>query len=235
MRGWWWLGLRCVRLLVVVPLQLPSTHEECRRLKVAYRQTVAPIVRERVRTSRRRAEIDDRLAGWAVQGGYFVMSYARMVGLGGVEDVAVVLGSLLRLYDDVLDERDDGSWVGRRLTRLFAGETIAPESDVEWIVVDLFRWLAPRVPTSNRDDVVTYLRDLHSLQLDGLGRRLPGTADEVVQHSLEKGGAALAILGGSINPHLAPNEFTLLYRMGGFSNSSTTMTMPTRIERSSQA
>jgi len=213
--AWWWLGRRCVRLLVVFPVQLPGTLEECRRLRVAYRRTVAPIVRARIGPSGRRAEIDDRLAAWALQGGYLVESYARVVGLSDVEDAAVVLGSLLRVYDDVLDERHDGSSVGERLTRLFAGEEIAPESDVEWIVVDLFRWLAPRVPTSSRDPVLAYLGDLHSLQLEGLELKPPVAADEIVQHALQKGGASMAILAGSINPRVETSEFALLYRLGG--------------------
>jgi hypothetical protein len=213
--AWWWFGGRCARLLVVFPRDLRGALEECRRLRVAYRRTVAPIVRARVGPSERQAEIDDRLAAWAVQGGYLVESYAHLAGLGDVEDVAVVLGSLLRVYDDVLDERPDGSAVGERLRRLFDGEEIAPESDVEWIVVDLFRWLAPRVPPSSRDPVLAYLRDLHSLQLQGLEPGPQVTPSEIVQHALQKGGAALAILAGSINPRVEADEWALLYRLGG--------------------
>jgi hypothetical protein len=213
--AWWWLGRRCARLLAVLPLELRGTLEECRRLKDAYGRTVAPVVRARVGPSRRRAEIDDRLAGWALQGGYLVESYARLVGVGEVEEVAVVLGSLLRIYDDVLDERRDGFSVGERLTRLFAGEEITPESDVEWIVVDLFHWLAPRVPAPSRDSVLAYLRELHSLQLEGLEPEPPIAADEIVQHALQKGGAALVILAGSVNPRVDPEESVVLYRLGG--------------------
>jgi hypothetical protein len=97
------------RLLVVLPLQLPGTLEECRRLRVAYRRTVGPFVRVRVSPSLRRAEIDDRLAGWVLQGGYLVESYARLVGVSGVEDVAVVLGSLLRRLDSLTPARRTGS------------------------------------------------------------------------------------------------------------------------------
>ena len=173
------------------------------------------MVRQRITPNGRRAEIEDRLAGWALQGGYLVESYARLVGLSDVEDVAVVLGSLLRIYDDALDERQDGLLVGERLGRLFAGEEIAPESDVEWIVVDLFRWLVPRVPSSSRDALFTYLGELHALQLEGLDvcpGRAPG---ETVQHAIEKGGPAMAILAGSINPGVEPAELTVLYRLGG--------------------
>jgi hypothetical protein len=199
---------------VVVPLQLSSTLEECRRLTAAYRRTVLPVVGERVGPSQRRAEIEDRLAGWALQGGYLVESYARLARLSDVEDVAVVLGSLLRIYDDVLDERHDGILVGGRLTRLFAGDEIAPESDVEWIVVDLFRWLAPRVPATSREAVLAYLGELHALQLEGLvadpGRR----PDEIVQHAIEKGGAAMVILAGSVNPCVVAGEVAVLRRLG---------------------
>jgi hypothetical protein len=86
---------------------------------------------------------------------------------------------------------------------------------VEWIVVDLYRWLAPRVPPSNREPVLTCLRDLHSLQLEGLELGPLVTPREIVQHALQKGGAALAILAGSINPRVEADEWVVLYRLGG--------------------
>src|SRR4029079_1641726 len=100
-------------------------------------------------------------------------------------------------------------------TRFFAGGEIAPESDVEWIVVDLFRWLAPRVPPSRRGYVLAYLRELHSLQLEGLELEPPVTTAEILHHALQKGGAALAILAGSVNPRVEAEEAAGLYRRAG--------------------
>jgi hypothetical protein len=172
------------------------------------------MVRQRIGTSARQKEIEDRLAGWALQGGYLVDSYARLVGRRHAEDVAVVASSFTRLYDDVLDERQDGL-LGERLARLFAGEEVEPASDIEWILGDLFRWLAARVPAYHEATLYAHLRELHRLQLEAVDAESEWSREQIVQLTTRKGGAGMAILGGLVNPRVEADEFAVLYQLGG--------------------
>src|SRR5258708_27004196 len=97
--AWCWLLLRCTRLLVVLPIQLWRTWRIGRRLGRAYERTVAPIVVGRINASSRATEVNARLSGWALQGGYLVESYARLIGRPDVADNAAVAASFTRLYD----------------------------------------------------------------------------------------------------------------------------------------
>jgi hypothetical protein len=180
---------------------------------VAYERVVRPMLTLRIDGPDRRAQVDKRLAGWALQGGYLVVSYARLVGLTGVEDIAVVAGSFMRLYDDVLDEREDGPTVGSRLAQLFSGDEIEPASDVEAVVVDLYQWLALRVSPYHRDALYAYLNEVHEIQLEELDA---GAVDPryIINRTVRKGGAGMAILAGLANPRIEPGEFELLQRLG---------------------
>jgi len=197
----------------VVPSHLLRSWRSSRRLLAAYRETVTPILHARIVPGPRRTEIEHRLAGWAVQGGYLVESYARLAGVTGVDAVAVVAASFMRLYDDLLDERADGAAIGNRLRRLFAGDEIAPESDVEAVVVDLYKWLAERAPTHHRDELYSYLDTVHQIQLEELEGG-DTEAEYIVSRTARKGGAGMAILAGLANPHIEPDEFELLQRLG---------------------
>jgi hypothetical protein len=213
--AWFWLLARCARLIVVVPLHLWRALKTSRRLIGAYKTIVVPIVHAWIQPGTRRTEIETRLAGWALHGGYLVESYARLVGKRETANISVVAASFMRLYDDVLDERHDGPLVAKRLARLFNGKPVAPQSDLESIVVDLYRWLAKRVPPYHAETVYAHLRDVHRLQLDALEGRQGRTAAEVIDNAVRKGGAGMAILAGLASPRVETAEFAVLYRLGG--------------------
>ena len=214
MLAWCWLGIRCARLIAVLPVQLWRTWQRSRHLSAAYRRVVAPIVSARSASSARRTAIDQRLSGWAVQGGYLIDSYSRLIDRPGAEDVAVAAASFTRLYDDVLDERLDPE-LGARLATLFDGQQVGARSDIEWIVGDLFRWLARGVPAHHEDALYGHLQELHCLQLEVIDGRSAKSPPEVVELTRRKGGAGMAILGGLVNPCITEGEFALLYRLGG--------------------
>jgi hypothetical protein len=130
--AWCWLGIRCARLLAALPFQLWRVWRGSRRLMIAYRSTVEPMIAARVTVHEREAEVRDRLAGWALQGGYLVDSYARVLGRCDAAELAVVAGSFTRLYDDVLDEGWDAG-IGARLACLFDGDEVLAHSDIEWL------------------------------------------------------------------------------------------------------
>src|SRR5437763_3501685 len=102
--AWCWLGLRCARLVAVLPVQLRRTATGSQRLVAAYRRTVAPVIQQTATSPARRKELDARLLGWAVQGGYLIQSYARVIGQSEAEDTAAVAASFMRLYDDLLEQ-----------------------------------------------------------------------------------------------------------------------------------
>lgn len=208
------LGARCPRLLLVLPFQLWRTWIGSRSLKAAYHRTVAPVVRERIHDRSRASELNQILRSWAVQGGYLVVCYARVVGRDDVDDLATAAASFTRLYDDLLDERADDA-VGERLRRVFAGESIAAEGDVEWIVGDLFRWLAARVPRSHAGVVYDELRQLHQVQLEATDLASGRSVEEIKELTIEKGGAGMAILGGLVNDRMEPADLAVLHRLGG--------------------
>jgi hypothetical protein len=215
LRGWWWLGIRCARLLVLLPVQLWRTWEGGRRLIAAYRRTVAPMTSARIDDLARRESLDMRLSGWALQGGYLIDSYARMIGERDVEDVAVVAASFTRLYDDLLEGDPSGS-LGERIERLFAGRESEAASEIESLASDLFRWLTARVPAGHAAALYERLGELHHLQLEevavGSGR---GRA-EILRLTVEKGGAGMSILGGLVNPGVDAREFAVLHRLGAW-------------------
>jgi hypothetical protein len=212
--GWCWLGLRCARLVLVLPAQLRRSSAGSQRLVEAYDRTVGPIVRRHV-SSRSRAEgFDHRLLGWAVQGGYLVDSYAQMVGRMDADEVAVVAASFMRLYDDLL-EQDGRRLVGARLADLFAGAEVPMDGEVEAIVAELFTWLDRDVSQANRDLLYGRLADLHSLQLEVVDAQSRRDPDEVLELTIRKGGAAMVILGGLVNRQLDRVEVAALDRLGG--------------------
>jgi len=180
----------------------------------AYRSTVEPMIAARVTVREREAEVRDRLAGWALQGGYLVDSYARVLGRCDAAELAVVAGSFTRLYDDVLDEGWDAG-IGERLARLFDGDEVLAHSDIEWLAGDLFRWLASRVPEPHGEMLYERLRELHGLQLERADAASQPTCEEVAQLAVRKGGAAMAILGGLVSPHADARELGVLCRLGG--------------------
>ena len=212
--AWCWLGLRCARLLVVLPYQLWRTSVASHQLLAAFRRTVVPMVRPRISPAARQREVELLLSGWALQGGYLICSYARMIGRRDVEDVAVVAASFTRLYDDLLDERG-GAGLGERLAQLFAGEEITPESDLEAVVGDLYRWLDTRLPGSTDVTVRTHLSELHVIQTASVHTGSTWGPEAIVQLTRDKGGAGMAILGGLVNPGANASDFAVLHQLGG--------------------
>lgn len=215
LRGWWWLGLRCARLLILLPVQLWRTWEGGRRLIAAYRRTVAPMTSERIDDLASLESLDLRLSGWALQGGYLIDSYARMIGKQDVEDVAVVAASFTRLYDDLLEEDASGT-LGERVEQLFAGQESKPTSETEALASDLFRWLTARVPPEHADELYERLGELHRLQLEEVAAGSGRDRAEILRLTVEKGGAGMSILGGLVNPAVDAREFALLHRLGGW-------------------
>lgn len=212
--AWCWLGLRCARLVVVSPVQLRRAATGSRRLIAAYGRTVEPVVDCRVTSPARRRELAARLLGWAVQGGYLMQSYAAVIGQTDSEETAAVAASFMRLYDDLLDEPEH-AMVGRRLGELFAGQEIATDGDVEAIVADLFRWLDGRVSPANHDLLYAHLSVLHETQLAVVDESSRVDDAEIVGLTLKKGGAAMVILGGMVNPRLGDADVAVLRRLGG--------------------
>lgn len=212
--AWCWLGLRCARLVVVLPVQLRRTSTGSQRLVAAYRRTVAPVIQQRATSPARGDEIDARLLGWAVQGGYLIQSYARVIGQTDAEEIAAVAASFMRLYDDLL-ERPERAVVGKRLDDLFAGSEVTAEGDIEAIVADLFRWLDGKVSPENDDLLHARLSALHHAQLEVVDEANRRDETEILELTLAKGGAAMLILGGLVNPRLGEADVAVLERLGG--------------------
>jgi len=212
--AWCWLGLRCARLLVVLPLQLWRTWVGSRLLLTAFRRTVVPMVQTRISRAPRQREVEQRLSGWALQGGYLICSYARMIGRRDVDDLAVVAASFTRLYDDLLDERG-GAHLGERLAQLFASKEVTPESDLEALVGDQFRWLEARLPASTAVTVRAHLGELHAIQTKSVHTGSAWDPEAIVQLTLAKGGAGMAILGGLLDPDANASDFAVLHQLGG--------------------
>jgi len=198
----------------MLPVQLHRTSTGSRRLVKAYARTVSPVIERRATSQPRCDELNARLVGWAVQGGYLIQSYASVIGSADTDDVAVAAASFMRLYDDIL-EAPERTVIGQRLRDLFSGSEPAAEDDIEAIAADLFRWLDRRVSAENRDLLYARLSSLHQAQLETVDEGSGRDHGEILQLTLAKGGAAMVILGGLVNPELADAEVAVLERLGG--------------------
>lgn len=212
--AWCWLGLRCARLVILLPGQLHRTSTGSQRLVAAYRRTVAPVIQQRATSPFRRDELDARLLGWAVQGGYLIQSYARVISQTDAEDTAAVAASVMRLYDDLL-EQPERAMIGKRLSDLFAGSEVTTDGEIEAIVADLFHWLEGKVSPENRDLLNARLSALHHVQLQVVDKTSRRDDTEILKLTLAKGGAAMVILGGLVNPRLGGADVAVLERLGG--------------------
>jgi hypothetical protein len=214
LRAWCWLAVRVPWLLFTLPLHYWWTRRANHRLLAAYRRTLVPLLREHLHDAPHADETDDRLVGWALQGGYLVDSYAQMVGERDVEDLAVMAASFTRVYDDLIDARSDPK-LGDRLAALFAHRPVTPASDLEALLGDIFRWIDARVPASRRSDIYAELHSLHELQLTNSDHASGLSEAEVLRLTLAKGGAAMFILGSLVGTHVDHEEPARLRRLGG--------------------
>lgn len=204
--------MRCVALLPMVPVRLWRIHATGRHLEAAYHRTVQPVLAAQIADAHL-DEVSNQLRAWALQGGYLLASYSRLVRTTDTDDIAVAAASFTRLYDDVLENAaSDG--VADRMGALFAGHEVVAHDELEQVIVALFRLLETGVPRASRERLFSELRALHRLQIEPVSVSVSRPATDIAAIVRAKGGAGMVILGGLIQPNRDERDIEILRDLG---------------------
>ncbi|MFF0234373.1 class 1 isoprenoid biosynthesis enzyme [Micromonospora sp. NPDC005254] len=196
--------LRCLATTVPVARR---TNRDCRDLRRAFDAVVAPLIEDKA--------LAVPLLAWGISGGVLVRAYARLVGRAPDATMEVLAGAFTRLYDDLLDNRAAAvPDLPARMAAMFAGGSMEPRDGHERTLAALFDALCDRAPRHARPVAHRALVALHTRQVQSLRQttREPDVA-ELRELALAKGGLAMLVLGGLVEPR--PDE-PFLIALGGF-------------------
>jgi hypothetical protein len=173
-----------------------------------------PLLNRAVSGKADRIDLASRLLPWAMQGGYLVDRYARLVTGQGAPRLGVHAAVFTRLYDDVLDETTDET-TGARLGALFSAGEFRPATERECLLERIYRELERTAPRDVYDVSYRALEELHHRQLQS-GRQVGGilTRRELWELTCAKGGLGMTVLGGLVQPDVAERDAALLYQLG---------------------
>lgn len=152
--------------------------------------------------------------------GLLLAAYATTAGVPFRADLAMLGGAVARVYDDLVDDDlvDDGSepnaddWA----TALFRGAPLAPRTDRERLLGDLYAELERRLDRDRADPVYGELLALHENQVRSRRQRDPAISPALLADiTRAKGGHAMAVFAGLLHPAMTPAQLAAVRELGG--------------------
>ncbi|NUW42872.1 class 1 isoprenoid biosynthesis enzyme [Nonomuraea rhodomycinica] len=196
---------RCARPAIALPVALKDAVACAPAAVRDFERAVEPIVRDVLAGPEREAMIAS-LRGTALTFNIGIRAYARMAGRPCDGELAMLAGSVARLYDDLIDNGEDpeiDSWVAS----LFgAGEPApggrpVPSDRHRRLLAALYAEIRRRAPGELWH---TALLELHDYQVLSRRQRDPATpAAQLGKITRGKGGLACVVLFGLVHPDMS--------------------------------
>jgi len=195
-------------------LQLPSmlSISSClaRRLTKGFTKWIDPFLFEYVADSQIRQELHVHLLPFTVKVAFFIQSYAKMIGVKIDDDVCLQVGAFTRLYDDWVDDTTDSISL-ERIGCLFSGVPFFPATNMEVLMIALYKALEASLPIYYYSTCHQSLYDLHQLQIKSLAQHGNGlTNQDLLWLTLAKGAKAQLVFCGVARPQIASEEQALI-------------------------
>jgi hypothetical protein len=139
-----------------------------------------------------RVSVDRALRAMSIKIGLSMMNFAQLAGCALRVDIAVLAGTVTRLYDDIIDGGDGDGGQDDRLADLIRGLPFTPGSDLEGLLQALGERIRDLLVPDD-DVAVEALSALHEYQCLSRGQRDPAVSLPTLE-KISRGKGALASL-----------------------------------------
>jgi hypothetical protein len=207
--------LRCAPFAVGLPSVLAFVCFETRPLVDAFDRIVAPMIDQAITDPERNRGAGRALLGTGLKVSLAMSGYATMAGVRFNAELAMLGGSFTRVYDDLFDNFP-GQRLEERMAGLFEGRDFEPASDVEALLLALYRDIERRLARPRSDPIFDLLAGMHVFQCESRRQLDPRISAEEVRRITEgKGGFGTAVLFALFKPDMPVPEQDLLCDLGG--------------------
>jgi hypothetical protein len=156
----------------------------------------------------------DVLLASSIKFGLAMWGYAEMAGLPFDAELVVLGSSFTRVYDDLVDNFDQPE-LDDRVAEMFGTGRFQPLSDVESLLLALYRSIETRLARPRDDPIYAAIQELHSYERQSRRQRDPGISPtEVRQITRDKGGYGLIAMFALLRPAMVDAERELLMDLG---------------------
>jgi hypothetical protein len=186
----------------------PAVRRLVREFVAVFDDVVAPVV---VRAGRLEY-LTDATYDVCAKLGLLLAAYAATARVPFRADLAMLGGAVARVYDDLVDGEDgDDDWA----TALFRGEPLAPRTDLERLLGDLYAELERRLGRDRDDPVYAELLALHDNQVRSRQQRDPAISPALLADiTRAKGGHAMAVFAGLLHPAMNSAQLAAVRELG---------------------
>jgi hypothetical protein len=202
---------RCSAMAVGVGSLFRFICFDSKRLVRSFDDVVVPLLRSTVGAD---PLVHDVLLASSIKFGLALWSYAEMARLPFDAELVVLGSSFTRVYDDLVDNFDEPA-LDDRLAELFGAGRFRPLSDVEALLLALYRSIETRLARPHDDPIFAVVREVHRYECQSRAQRDPGISPAEIQRITRgKGGHALIALFALLRPAMADAERALLMDLG---------------------
>jgi len=193
---------------------IPGVRRLARRYVHEFDRVVLPLVGRVGIAAGERPGVAAALRAAGVKLGFLAAGYAAMAGVPIRADLAVLTGSITRVYDDLFDQFG-GANVDERLDLLFRGGEFEPANSVEALFVAIYAEILARVGRSPDAPVFAALSKLHAYQVRSRKQAVPSIDDATIDRITRgKGGYGVVVLFDVATVPLDPAGLPLVHRLG---------------------
>jgi hypothetical protein len=205
--------LRGLRFTVAVPRILCTLRRDGAEFLATYDGVIQPIVAKYVRAAVVRQRLIESLRSFAVKACFVLKAYTSMAKIPFLSELAVLGLSFTRLYDDLLDECDDGA-LAERLGLLFRAGAFLPNSDPERVLYQLYRRIEGLLARNADDTVFKAAAAVHEYQILSMRQQAPATPATLLEITRGKGGYGVVTLFALMRESMSSEEVALLLQLG---------------------
>jgi hypothetical protein len=187
---------------------------ETRLVVRAFERTVAPVVARTIRDAERGEEVARALLGTSMKVALAMSGYAAMAAVAFDADLAVLGSSFTRVYDDLFDNFADNR-IDERIAELFCGRSFVPVTDVEVLLLALYRLIESGIRRGRDDPFYGIITRLHGYQIQSRRQLYPQiSAVDVRCITRGKGGLGVTALFALLRPGMSQAEQDVLIELG---------------------
>jgi hypothetical protein len=187
---------------------------DAKKIIRAFEIRVSPLIHQTIKDVVVRRYVRETLLGTSVQVGLAMWAYASMARVRFDPGLAALGGSFGRVYDDLVDNFDRDQ-LDSRLAGLFRGEPFHTWSQLECLLLSLYRSIQVTIDRPMSDPAFDIVQRLHHHQCESRRQLNPEiSAAELDRITRAKGGLTIAALFSLLRPGLNPTEQRLLIDVG---------------------
>jgi len=184
---------------------------DSKRLVRSFDDVVVPLLRATVGAD---PLVYDVLLASSIKFGLALWGYAEMARLPFDAELVVLGSSFTRVYDDLVDNFDQPE-LDDRVAELFSTGRFRPLSDVESLLLALYRSIETKLARPRDDPIFAVVQELHRYERQSRRQCDPGISPHEIQRITRgKGGHALIAMFALLRPAMAAEERALLMDLG---------------------